>query len=164
MGRWKSPATRNFDSKSTFWTSHEGEFKIGMRDKAWGQQVGWAGGVGRRRHIWFCGWPNSLNRLKEADTRQIFIGTSAAWSISDGPTRLQENCCSTSHRPARLPAEVVASKLGPVFSDDLLHALLPGRHHGQPHQHRPQAVFLPDVVGTCPSGEQRLILLAFVDL
>lgn len=123
--------------------------------------MGWAGGVGQRRHIWFCGWPNSLKRFEGSGPPSDLY-----WNI----------CCIINQRwthekllfnftsSSGLPAEVVASKLGPVFSDNLLHALLPGRHHGQPHQHRPQAVFLPDVVGTCPNGGQQFILLTFLGL
>lgn len=47
-----------------------------------------------------------------------------------------------------LPAEIVASELGPVLSHNLLHTLFPGRHDGQPHQHWPQAIFLTNVVWT----------------
>lgn len=46
------------------------------------------------------------------------------------------------------PAEVVASKSGPVLPDNLLHALFPGCYDGQPYQHWPQAIFLTNVVRT----------------
>ena len=52
-----------------------------------------------------------------------------------------------------IPTEIVASKLGPVLPDYLLHPLFLGSHDGKPHQHRPQAVLLTDVVRTW-SGER----------
>lgn len=52
------------------------------------------------------------------------------------------------HYETFLPAVVMTSKLGPVFPDDLLNRLLPGGHDGKPHQHRPQAIFLTNVIWT----------------
>lgn len=53
------------------------------------------------------------------------------------------------------PGEKVPAKLLPVVFHDLLHALFPGGQNGQPGQHRPQAVFLPDVVRAWEEGGGR---------
>ena len=40
----------------------------------------------------------------------------------------------------------MAAEPGPVASDNLLHALLPGSNNGEPDQDSPEAILLPEVI------------------
>lgn len=55
-------------------------------------------------------------------------------------------CIKTTWQRHFSPGEEVPAELLPVVFHDLFHALFPGGQDGHPRQHRPQAVFLPDVV------------------
>lgn len=77
--------------------------------------------------------PLEVQRITHAKQSNI-KGSGRPWSVLAGTTQQDS------------PTEVIATQFGPVVPHDVLHPLFSSGHDGQPHQHRPQAILLPDVI------------------